>query len=245
MRTSADSCATSQREKCCWLAKSLLKVHTPNIDGGSGTVTAWVTGSKLGFLKAATPENKDPDLSNMPSCCHDLPEVLSKTKATSLPHSPMIALVTRNHPLPGGDVFLSQLENERQWKSVLRSPLLPGLFILHCHLQEQVFFLCWKERQDLALITVVYIILSLRTGTLFTGLMLQKGTIIPVWLSSCFFEKSPRSLLWGSLLPLPSRPQSNKLFLESAYAPKINWIHPTSHVSHINPIRASPLVLPA
>lgn len=55
-----------------------------------------------------------------------------------------------------------------------------------------------------------------------TGLMLQEGTIIPVWLSSCFFEKSPRSLLWGSLLPLASLPQSNKLFLDSVYAPKIN-----------------------
>lgn len=67
-----------------------LKTHNPDFDWVGGKITSWGPScNETCFPKSsnvvALSDIANPDLANVPPCYHDLAEVCSKVKATSLP----------------------------------------------------------------------------------------------------------------------------------------------------------------
>lgn len=126
-----------------------LRRHNPHIDWTSGVILSWSQACHQVCLKDAAPgsapagTNNRPDLSRVPEEYHDLWEVFSKAKATSLPpHRPYdcaIDLLPGTSPPRGWICSLSGPERKAMERYVSES-LAAGLNRPH-RPQERGFFL--------------------------------------------------------------------------------------------------------
>ena len=112
-----------------------LKKHNPNFDWASGKITSWGTDCANSCLPRTDclPSNQvpsSPDLNSVPTCYHDLAEVFSKTKATSLPpHRPYdcaIDLLPGSTP-PRGRLFSLSAPERQSMEDYIRDSLAAGI----------------------------------------------------------------------------------------------------------------------
>ncbi|KAK7926171.1 hypothetical protein WMY93_008481 [Mugilogobius chulae] len=106
-----------------------LMQHNPQIDWTSGEVTEWGESCKYSCLPAEGAKGPEtlppPDLSSVPTCYHDLGEVFSKARATSLPphreYDCGIDLLPGTSPPKGRLYSLSAPEREAMEKYISSS----------------------------------------------------------------------------------------------------------------------------
>uniref|UniRef100_A0A3P9KG57 ribonuclease H n=1 Tax=Oryzias latipes TaxID=8090 RepID=A0A3P9KG57_ORYLA len=98
------------------LGFSWLQKHNPCLDWGSSRVTNWSTFCMANCLQSAVPHTKLPDpgsskeidLSNIPTCYHDLRSVFCKSRASALPpHRPYDCAIEllNGAPLPKSKLY--------------------------------------------------------------------------------------------------------------------------------------------
>uniref|UniRef100_A0A3B3HJB6 Gypsy retrotransposon integrase-like protein 1 n=1 Tax=Oryzias latipes TaxID=8090 RepID=A0A3B3HJB6_ORYLA len=98
------------------LGFSWLQKHNPSLDWGSSRVTNWSTFCMANCLQSAVPHTKLPDpgsskeidLSNVPTCYHDLRSVFCKSRASALPpHRPYDCTIEllNGAPLPKSKLY--------------------------------------------------------------------------------------------------------------------------------------------
>uniref|UniRef100_A0A3B3HVP5 Gypsy retrotransposon integrase-like protein 1 n=1 Tax=Oryzias latipes TaxID=8090 RepID=A0A3B3HVP5_ORYLA len=98
------------------LGFSWLQKHNPCLDWGSSRVTNWSTFCMANCLQSAVPRTKSPDpgsskeidLSNIPTCYHDLRAVFCKSRASALPpHRPYDCAIEllNGAPLPKSKLY--------------------------------------------------------------------------------------------------------------------------------------------
>uniref|UniRef100_A0A3B3DGY8 Gypsy retrotransposon integrase-like protein 1 n=1 Tax=Oryzias melastigma TaxID=30732 RepID=A0A3B3DGY8_ORYME len=121
------------------LGYSWLMRHNPHIDWSSGEVLGWGSSCPSKCLRAAKPGHRDvpvssaeeyPDLSKVPVVYHDLKEVFSKTRATSLPpHRPydcVIDLLPGTTP-PRGRLYSLSSPEQQAMQEYIEDALASGL----------------------------------------------------------------------------------------------------------------------
>uniref|UniRef100_A0A3B5QX72 CCHC-type domain-containing protein n=1 Tax=Xiphophorus maculatus TaxID=8083 RepID=A0A3B5QX72_XIPMA len=120
------------------LGATWLRLHNPHIDWVHGLVLGWSTHCLSTCLQAANhpgpvplgPPVQDPDLSGIPKDYHDLKEVFSKHRATSLPpHRPYdcaINLLPGTCP-PKGRLFSLSVPEDQAMRDYIKEALQAGI----------------------------------------------------------------------------------------------------------------------
>lgn len=138
-----------------------LKVHNPQIDWATVSITGWSNHCHSHCLGSAKTAFSSPspaeevNISSVPSEYHDLKLVFSKDRALSLPpHRPYDCAIELlpGAPLPTKNCTTSPGRRKRPWRSILVNPCPLASFVLLPHLWEWVFSLWTKKTSPCALV---------------------------------------------------------------------------------------------
>ena len=142
-----------------------LQMHNPHIDWCTGRVLTWAEGCRNTCLNPCHDSNvktvfntvsvnlgtdpEPPDLTSVPSCYHDLADLFSKSKATSLPpHRPYdcpIDLIP-GAPIPKGRLYSTSGPEKKAMTDYIETSLRTGLIRPSSSPAGAGFFFCGEKR---------------------------------------------------------------------------------------------------
>uniref|UniRef100_A0A674NR05 Chromo domain-containing protein n=1 Tax=Takifugu rubripes TaxID=31033 RepID=A0A674NR05_TAKRU len=216
-----------------------LRNHNPHVDWTTATIPSWsgfchqVCLRDTSMPRQTTLPSTCLDLARVPAEYHDLREVFSKTRATSLPpHCPYdcgIDLKPGTSPPKGRLYSLSGPEREAMESyGILMTPWLQESCALLHPLQGQDSSLWTRRTRPCALASIIGVSTTSqsRTGTPYHSfpLPLESNKLAPKFIG-----------------PFPIKRVLNPVAVRLKL-PRSMRVHPTFHVSKVKPVRESPLM---